>query len=93
MDRDTLDFNKLRVTVAGGDESSCKDLRLCAIDVWQSVSFSNDSLDVKIKNINWLNELYLADKDTYDATTAEAMETVMELLAEFIVDDRKGELK
>ena len=81
---DGLDFNWLRTSIASDEGKECKDLRLCAADVFESVCYSNDTKETKIQNINWLNELYLADKGNYDEETAKDMEQLMSLLAELL---------
>jgi len=89
----SIDFNWLRDSVIKDEETPCKDLRLCAVDVWESVAIGGDSIDVKVEQIKQLNDLYLADKDSYDEMTQNGMEHLMKLLAGLIEDSRKEELK
>jgi len=63
---------------------SCHDLRLCGVDVFESVLHSNDTQEQKIEKLNYLNELYLVDKDTFNKREAKNMEDLMTLFAEVI---------
>jgi len=89
----SIDFNWLRDEVAKDEETPFKDMRLCAIDVWESVAIGDGSIDEKVKQVKHLNDLYLKDENLYDEPTKHGMEHLMILLTGLIEDSRKDQEK